>query len=212
MYLKIIEARFSRIKSWELQAKLWPIWIWKADLQFTLSAFSRYHQMGKRSDLRLPQGKDVCKKKTRVAGDRLREGPGFCSGNTNKHATFHTFFRLFLRSQWSLLKGLSWGNTTSLPSSSRWQPVLQKIQADPWSYLGEISFSIYPFSSATVFPFRYPSFRKELTFLFGTEMCVEDILAKLRKEISSANGWREKNIICSFLKYTFFLVSTLTLR
>ena len=95
MYLKIIEARFSRIKSWELQAKLWPIWIWKADSQFTLSAFSRYHQMGKRSDMRLPQGKDVCKKKTRVAGNWLREGPGFCCGNTNKHATFHTFSGCF---------------------------------------------------------------------------------------------------------------------
>ena len=50
--------------------------------------------MGKRSDMRLPQGKDVCKKKTRVAGNRLREGPGFCCGNTNKHATFHTFFQV----------------------------------------------------------------------------------------------------------------------
>ena len=36
--------------------------------------------------------------------------------------------------------------------------------------------------------FRYPAFRKAMTFLFGVEMNQDDLIPKLRKEISSAQG------------------------
>ena len=48
------------------------------------------------------------------------------------------------------------------------------------------------------FLFRYPSYRKELTFLFGREMCQEEIVAELRRVISSAHGCRETHSKSSF--------------
>ena len=61
--------------------------------------------------------------------------------NNVKNRQLFIPFRLFLRSQWSLLKSF-WGTTIFLPSSSRWQPVVQKKQDDLLSCSGEISISI----------------------------------------------------------------------
>lgn len=71
--------------------------------------------------------------------------------------------------------------------------ILRKYNFSP--FLFKVATSSAEDPGRPVILFGYPSFRKELTFLFGTEMCVEDILAKLRKEISSANGYKRDDLI-----------------
>jgi len=80
--------------------------------------------------------------------------------------------------------------------------VLRKFHFNPYLFNVATTFAEDP--GRPVIMFRYPAFRKEMTFLFGAERSQDDLIPRLRKEISSAQG-RDRDDLIHFeeaLKHT----------
>ena len=142
-----------------------------------------------------------------MAKNILCDWLGFCCGKQQMIQYVFYYFaniRWFSRIQWIPSRRLFRENTISSLISSMFQPFLKKTQDGQWPCSGGIKCSP-AYQQPNFQIFRYPTFRKEMTFLFGTERSQGDLMAKLKMEISSAEGYRRNmmglNMLPNFRHY-----------